>query len=63
MKPLLAYCRQWLRRSEGTTSVEYAILLALILLICFSAIASLGNPTLSGFQQVIAKGGFGSPSP
>jgi hypothetical protein len=47
----------------GTTSIEYAILLALIILVCFSAIASIGNPTLSGFQRVISEGGFGPPSP
>jgi pilus assembly protein Flp/PilA len=55
--------RKWWSSEDGTTSVEYAILLALIILVCFSAIASIGNPTLSGFQQVITKGGFGSPSP
>ncbi|MCS7015889.1 MAG: hypothetical protein RMJ19_03950 [Gemmatales bacterium] len=55
--------QKWWQDTEGTTSVEYAILLALIILVCFSAIASIGNPTISGFQQVIDKGGFGSNEP
>ncbi|MCS7166998.1 MAG: hypothetical protein RMI91_10210 [Gemmatales bacterium] len=50
---------QWWRNDQGTTSVEYALMVALLILVCFSAIASIGNPTLNGFQQVIAKGGFG----
>jgi Flp pilus assembly pilin Flp len=55
--------RKWQGDIRGTTSVEYAILLALIILICFTAIATIGNPTLNGFQQVIEKGGFGTNSP
>lgn len=63
MRRRYAGWRNWRQQTEGTTSVEYAILIALIILVCFSAIASIGNPTLNGFQQVIAKGGFGSNSP
>jgi Flp pilus assembly pilin Flp len=63
MRRLKAGWRKWLGDSHGATSVEYAIVLVLIILVCFSAIASIGNPTLNGFQQVILKGGFGANSP
>jgi pilus assembly protein Flp/PilA len=63
MARLVRCLRKWRSTEDGTTSIEYAILLALIILVCFSAIASIGNPTLSGFQRVISEGGFGPPSP
>lgn len=44
-------CRvlKFLREEEGTTAVEYAVMLALIVGVCMSAVMSLGTATASSF--------------
>jgi Flp pilus assembly pilin Flp len=48
-------CRQalarWLKRDEGATSVEYAVLLFLIAAICMTAIQFLGNNSSQTFSK------------
>ena len=46
---------QFVKREDGPTAVEYAIMLALIVLVCFIAIQSLGNVTSATFSNVGAK--------
>ena len=51
----------FLRREDGPTAVEYAVMLALIIVVCITAITTLGTNTNSTFQQVGAQvGGTGS---
>jgi len=41
---------QFLKREDGPTAVEYAVMLALIVVVCIAAITTLGknaNPTFS----------------
>lgn len=41
------HLRQFLRRDDGPTTVEYAVLLATILLMCIGAITTVGGGTYS----------------
>ena len=42
---------QFLRREDGPTAVEYAVLLALIVLVSLASIRALGPAVLSAFQS------------
>ena len=44
--------KRFLVSEEGPTAVEYAIMLALIILVCFIAIQSLGSVTSTTFSNV-----------
>ncbi|MER3416412.1 MAG: Flp family type IVb pilin [Gemmataceae bacterium] len=50
---------RFLVADDGPTAVEYAVMLGLILLVCLSAIASIGDPTTSSFSRLVDEGGFG----
>lgn len=41
----------FLRDEEGATAVEYAVMLALIIGVCFGAVMTLGNATAASFQD------------
>jgi pilus assembly protein Flp/PilA len=51
---------QFATREDGPTAVEYAVMLALIVLVCVSIVASLGTTVSSSFGRVSSSGGFGS---
>jgi len=51
MRSLIKYTRKFLREEDGPTAVEYAVMLALIIVACFTAIYSLGLVTSSTFNQ------------
>jgi pilus assembly protein Flp/PilA len=42
----------FLKREDGPTAVEYAVMLALIIVVCISAITSLGSSTSATFSSV-----------
>ena len=48
--------RQWaidfLRREDGPTAVEYAVMLALIIVVCITAITTLGKNANNTFLSV-----------
>jgi pilus assembly protein Flp/PilA len=46
---------EFLRCEDGPTAVEYAVMLALIIVVCITAIASLGSNTQSTFTYVATK--------
>ena len=54
MRPIAESVRRFLISEEGPTAVEYAVMLALIILVCISAIQALGNSTNSKFTNVSA---------
>ncbi|MFN4257781.1 MAG: Flp family type IVb pilin [Gemmataceae bacterium] len=39
-----------LREEDGPTAVEYAVMLALIIMVCFGAIALIGEGTAENFE-------------
>ncbi|MGO9112536.1 MAG: Flp family type IVb pilin [Thermoguttaceae bacterium] len=41
----------FLTAEDGPTAVEYAVMLAMIILVCFAAVVSLGTATNSAFQN------------
>jgi pilus assembly protein Flp/PilA len=51
MRSLILSTRNFLREEDGPTAVEYAVMLALIIVAAFTAIYSLGMTTSSTFNQ------------
>jgi pilus assembly protein Flp/PilA len=45
----------FLKREDGPTSVEYAVMLALIIVVCLAAIQSVGQNTNSTFSFIADK--------
>jgi pilus assembly protein Flp/PilA len=43
---------QFLRDEDGPTAVEYAVMLALIIVVCIAAVTSLGTNTTNTFSNV-----------
>ena len=43
---------QFIEREDGPTAVEYAVMLALIVVVCLGAITTLGNNANSTFNNV-----------
>lgn len=43
---------EFLKREDGPTAVEYAVMLALIIVVCVAAITTLGKNASSTFDQV-----------
>jgi pilus assembly protein Flp/PilA len=43
---------RFLRREDGPTSVEYAVLLALVISVCMGAVTKVGNRTSKQFNNV-----------
>ncbi len=49
---LLKKIRQFLQSEDGPTAVEYAVMLALIVIVCLTAINSLGTNAKTTFTNV-----------
>ncbi len=45
----------FLKREDGPTAVEYAVMLALIIVVCIAAITTLGSNANQTFSNVAAK--------
>jgi pilus assembly protein Flp/PilA len=45
----------FLRREDGPTAVEYAVMLALIVVVCLTAISNIGTRANGTFQSVATK--------
>ena len=43
---------EFLRREDGPTAVEYAVMLALIIVVCIAAISTLGSNASDTFSNV-----------
>jgi pilus assembly protein Flp/PilA len=43
---------EFLRREDGPTAVEYAVMLALIIVVCIAAITAIGTNANSTFSKV-----------
>ena len=48
------------RREDGATAVEYAVMLALIIIVCLTAISTLGNNANNTFKTLSTKLGSAS---
>ena len=47
-----SFAAEFLRNEEGPTAVEYAVMLALIIIVCLAAIAVLGQKASGTFTSV-----------
>ncbi len=52
MKRLLKTLQRFLREEDGPTAVEYAVMLALIIVVCITAITTLGSNANATFSNV-----------
>lgn len=52
MKSFAKKVRRFLVSTDGPTAVEYAVMLALIIIVCLTAISSLGTKASSTFNKV-----------
>jgi pilus assembly protein Flp/PilA len=52
MKSLAKKVRRFLVAEDGPTAVEYAVMLALIIIVCLTAISSLGTAAKDTFTEV-----------
>ncbi|MDG2382015.1 MAG: Flp family type IVb pilin [Pirellulaceae bacterium] len=52
MKSLARKVRRFLVSEDGPTAVEYAVMLALIVIVCLTAIQAIGTNAKTTFQEV-----------
>jgi pilus assembly protein Flp/PilA len=52
MKSLALKLRRFLVSEDGPTAVEYAVMLALIIIVCLAGITTLGSKASSTFNNV-----------
>ena len=57
MRKLSQFAVEFLRREDGPTAVEYAVMLALIIVVCIAAISALGSNSSNTFNTVANKVG------
>ena len=58
--PWLRCVKEFYRSEDGPTAVEYAVMLALIIIVCLTAISTLGNNANTTFKTIGAKLGSAS---
>lgn len=51
MRSFVQRVRHFVARDDGPTAVEYAVMLALLIMVCFLAIRSVGNNTKTSFTN------------
>ena len=52
MQKLANFAVDFLKREDGPTAVEYAVMLALIIVVCITAITALGSNANGTFTRV-----------
>ena len=60
MRRWIAKVAQFIRSEEGPTAVEYAVMLALIVVVCIAAISTLGSGAAQTFSNVALNAAAGS---
>ena len=60
MKNLSLIVRRILKSEDGPTAVEYAVMLALIIIVCLTAITAIGSKASATFSNVAASIGGAS---
>jgi pilus assembly protein Flp/PilA len=61
MKNLALKVQRFLKSEDGPTAVEYAVMLALIVIVCLTAIRSIGTNANATFSNVAGQLGGGTP--
>jgi len=52
MKKTLKSVVEFLKREDGPTAVEYAVMLALIIVVCIAAVTAIGGASNQTFSKV-----------
>ncbi len=52
-RTLVKQAVRFLKKEDGPTTVEYAVMLALIIAVCFAAIGTVGSPTQNTFSNPV----------
>jgi pilus assembly protein Flp/PilA len=52
MKNIVSKVQRFLKSEDGPTAVEYAIMLALIVIVCLAAIQAIGTNASSKFNEI-----------
>lgn len=52
MKKFITKVQKFMQSEDGPTAVEYAIMLALIVIVCLTAIQAVGTTANTAFQQI-----------
>ena len=52
MKSIVTKVQRFLKSEDGPTAVEYAIMLALIVIVCLTAIQAIGRNASSAFNDI-----------
>ncbi len=52
MRPVMQKVVAFLKQEDGPTAVEYAVMLALIIVVCIAAITTLGQNAATTFSSV-----------
>ena len=52
MRPIMQKVRRFFTCEDGPTAVEYAVMLALIVVVCLTAISTVGKNASSTFNKV-----------
>jgi pilus assembly protein Flp/PilA len=60
-KKLIGSVRRFLKSEDGPTAVEYAVMLALIVIVCLVSIEAIGTNANATFNSVAAKLPTGAP--
>ena len=60
MKNFAQKVQRFLTSEDGPTAVEYAVMLALIVVVCLTAISSIGTNASATFDSVAGQLGTGS---
>jgi len=59
MRKLCQFAVDFVKREDGPTAVEYAVMLALIIVVCITAITTLGSNANATFTSVGSAIGWG----
>jgi pilus assembly protein Flp/PilA len=62
LRTLSRHLVQFLKAEDGPTAVEYAVMLALIIVVCLGAITTLGNNANTTFNNVALNGAIAGGS-
>jgi pilus assembly protein Flp/PilA len=62
MRKLCAAVVRFIKKEDGPTAVEYAVMLALIVVVCLGAITTLGQNANNTFSNVALNGTLTSAS-
>ncbi len=62
LAPITKRIVEFIKQEDGATAVEYAVMLALIIVVCFIAVTAIGQNTNSNFNSQIITSALKSSS-